>query len=240
MALLGEVISTSDLSRDDIERMFQLMDLHFDGMDRKRFDEDLKEKESVLILRHPDNSVIQGFSTSMCIDTEVEGVPVRAIYSGDTIINREYWGEKTLGTIWLRHVLKVQKSCPDRRVFWFLISMGYKTYRLMRLFFKDYWPRYSAETPSFEQALIDHLGKAKFGENYKTEGGIISFNGTREKLRCGVADVDEAKRKDRDIAFFVNRNPRWIDGDELVCVAEIHRNNLRPRMWRIFNLEKQE
>ena len=240
MALLGEVKATSDLSREDTERMFELMDLHFDGMDRSRFDADLKEKETVLTLRHPDDMTIQGFSTSMCIDTDVDGVPVRAIYSGDTIINREYWGEKTLGTIWLRHVLNVQQSCPERRVFWFLISMGYKTYRLMRLFFKDYWPRYSAETPSFEQSLIDHLGNAKFGDNYKSEGGIITFGGTREKLRCGVADVDEARRKDRDIAFFVNRNPGWMNGDELVCVAEIHPDNLRPRMWRIFKLDKQE
>lgn len=238
MALQGEVKSTSNLSREDIERMFELMELHFDGMERERFDDDLQEKETVLLLRHPETNVIQGFSTSMCIDTEVNSQPVRAIYSGDTIINREYWGEKTLGSLWLRYVLKVQQECPDRRVFWFLISMGYKTYRLMRLFFKDYWPRHSGATPNFEQDLIDHLGKSKFGHNFRKTNGVVSFGGAREKLRCGVADVDEARRKDKDVAFFVHRNPGWIDGDELVCVAEIHPDNLRPRMWRIFKLDK--
>jgi len=238
--LQGEVRASRELAKTDVDRMFCLMDMHFEGMDRDRFDADLAEKDTVLLLRHDETGVVEGFSTSMCIDTELDGQSIRAVFSGDTIINRDYWGEKTLGVVWLRHVLDIQRRSQGRRVYWFLISMGYKTYRLMRLFFADYWPRHSKPTPSFETRLISHLGTLKFGSHYDVDAGLVSFGGRRERLRCGVADVDDARQKDPDVAFFVERNPRWADGDELVCVAEIHPDNIRPRMWRIFKLETAE
>lgn len=236
MALEGKAQRVGELTAVERSRMFELMDAHFEGMDRERFDADLGEKEWVLLLREPGTALVQGFSTAMFIDTDVDGAPVRAVFSGDTIINRAFWGEKTLGVIWLRFVLQVQRETPDRRVVWFLISMGYKTYRLLRLFFRDYWPRRDAPTPPSEQALIDHLGRLKFGDRFDAARGVVTFDGDRERLRPGVADVDEAKGKDPDVAFFVERNPGWTRGDELACVAEISPENLRPRLWRTFGL----
>jgi hypothetical protein len=209
-------------------------------MEWERFNADLLEKETVLLMRNPDGGLVEGFSTAMTIDTFVDDVPIRAVFSGDTIINKEFWGEKTLGVLWLQHVFNIKKTSGDRRVFWFLVSMGYKTYRLMRLFFKNYWPRHSAITPEFETTLINHLGRLKFAANFNPLNGVISFDGSREKLRCGVADVDESRIADKDIAFFIKRNPGWNKGNELVCVAEICGENLRSRIAKTFSLDVVE
>jgi len=237
MALNGEIVSIDRLTKPDKKRMYSLMDAHFDGMEWHRFKKDLSEKDTALLMRNPDNNQIEGFSTAMIIDVVLDGTEIRTVFSGDTIINQKYWGEKTLGILWLQYVFDVRKKSEGKRVFWFLISMGYKTYRLMRLFFKNYWPRYNASTPDFEKKLINHLGQLKFSANFDPTRGVISFQGTREKLRCGVAEVDSSKLSDKDIAFFVNRNPGWNKGDELVCVAEISKENLRPRIARTFSLE---
>lgn len=236
MALTGEIVAVADLVESDVERMYTLMDAHFDGMEWERFKADLLEKETVLLMRNPSGGLVEGFSTAMTIDTVVDDVPIRAVFSGDTIINKEFWGEKTLGILWLQHVFNIKKASGEKRVFWFLVSMGYKTYRLMRLFFKNYWPRHSALTPEFESNLINHLGKLKFTFNFDPSNGVISFDGSREKLRCGVADVDASRIADKDIAFFIERNPGWNKGNELVCVAEICGGNLRPRIARTFSL----
>lgn len=236
MALNGEIVAVKDLKDADVDRMYTLMDAHFEDMEWERFKSDLLEKETVLLMRNPDGGLVEGFSTAMTIDTVVDDVPIRAVFSGDTIINKEFWGEKTLGILWLQHVFNIQKVSGDRRVFWFLVSMGYKTYRLMRLFFKNYWPRHSAQTPEFESHLIDHLGCLKFEENFNPANGVISFDGSREKLRCGVAEVDQSRLADKDIAFFIKRNPGWNKGNELVCVAEICGDNLRPRIARTFSV----
>lgn len=212
--------------------MADLLDDHFEGVVFERFREDLAEKHWVLIIRD-EAGVIQGFSTAKLMDAEVDDEPVRAIYSGDTIINRQYWGDKILGTLFLRFVIDVAKQCPDRRVFWFLISMGYKTYRLLRLFFHEYYPRHDAETPSWAQKVLDTLGMAKFGEHYDPATGVVSFSGERERLREGVADVTEAHLKHDDIRFFVERNPGHKDGDELACIAEIRPENFTRGARRV-------
>lgn len=236
MALNGEIVPVGELADGDVKRMFTLMDTHFSDMEWERFLLDLKEKETVLLMRNPEDGQVEGFSTAMVIDTELDHESIRTVFSGDTIINREFWGEKTLGILWLQYVFQVKKESPDKRVFWFLISMGYKTYRLLRLFFKDYWPRHSVPTPAFEQKLIDHLGASKFGQHFNKERGIISFSGSREKLRCGVAEVDSSKLGDKDIAFFVEKNPGWVHGDELLSIAEISKENLNRRIARTFSL----
>ena len=117
MRLDGQVREVTSLFRSEKERMFELMDFHFVGMVFDRFVEDLAEKEWVLLLRDVEEGTIQGFTTAMFIDREVQGVPIRAVYSGDTIINKEYWGEKTMGVLWLKFVLDAHRRCPDRRLF---------------------------------------------------------------------------------------------------------------------------
>ena len=194
MALTGDCREISSLSREEVTRMFQLLDDHFEGVDQNRFEKDLAEKHWVMIIRD-DNQVIQGFSTAMLMDADVDGEPVRAIYSGDTIIDRAYWGDKILGTLFLRFVINVAKQCPDRRVFWFLISMGYKTYRLLKLFFHDYYPRWDVETPPWAKSVIDTLGKCKFAENYNPTTGVVSFPekraATKDVQRKGHQAVDQ-------------------------------------------------
>ena len=94
--------------------MFDLLDDHFEGVVFERFQEDLAEKHWVLVIRD-DEKVIQGFTTARLLDAEVDGDPVRAIYSGDTIINREYWGDKILGTLFLRFVVRTLKLSVEKR-----------------------------------------------------------------------------------------------------------------------------
>ena len=118
--------------------------------------------------------------------------------------------------------------------------MGYKTYRLLRLFFKEYWPRHEKPMPTFERALLDDLGTAKFGDHYDAGRGVVTFAGTRERLRPGIADVVPSRLRDPDVAFFVDNNPGHERGDELACLAEINSVNIRSRMWRVFHLEGEE
>lgn len=232
MALTGECRDIPSLSKAEVARMFELLDDHFEGVEADRFEGDLSEKHWVLVIRD-DEGVIQGFSTAMLMDADVEGEAVRAIYSGDTIINRAYWGDKILGTLFLRFVIDVAKRCPDRRVFWFLISMGYKTYRLLKLFFHDYHPRWDVETPPWAKNVLDTLGRCKFGEHYDAARGVVSFSGKRERLRKGVADVTEAHLRHPEIRFFVERNPNHEDGDELACIAEIRPENFTRAAKRV-------
>ncbi|MBX3423727.1 MAG: hypothetical protein KF752_19390 [Pirellulaceae bacterium] len=85
MKLSGRLTSVCELSSTDRRQMLALMDLHYDGVCPRVFEEDLADKRWVIQLFDPNTGELCGFSTQTIIDVEVQGQPVRALFSGDTI-----------------------------------------------------------------------------------------------------------------------------------------------------------
>ena len=53
-------------------------------------------------------------------------------------------------------------------------------------------------------------------------------------LRDDLRDVGPGRLNEPHVAFFLQRNPGWCRGDELVCLTEVSFENLTPagrRMW---------
>lgn len=234
--LTGEVRQICNLEHFERDRLLELMQLNYDDVDRQRFTRDLLHKQWVLLLVCNDSKIIQGFSTAISYDTMLDGLPMRALYSGDTIIHNDFWGERTIGKLWLRFALDQYQRRQGRQLYWFLISMGHRTYRLLRIFFKVYWPRHDQGTPSFEKRFLDHLGRLEFGAVYDETRGVIVRKEKRESLRPTLAEVSPGRLKDPDIAYFLRSNPGYQRGDELACLAEIAPDNIRPKLWRVFEL----
>lgn len=227
--LIGAVVPRARLGDDDRDRMYDVLRRHFARTDRARFEADLLEKETVIVLRDREAGDIRGFSTLMRINARIDGSDVVAFFSGDTIVEPAYWGDSALSRMWGAAVFgeadRIAVDAPGTRVFWFLICSGYKTWRFLPVFFREFYPNADAPTPAFHQRLLDSLGRQKFGDEYIPGAGIVRFpNAT--PLRDGVAEVTAARLRDPQIAFFVRANPGHVDGDELACVAEVSRSNL--------------
>ena len=110
---------------------------------------------------------------------------------------------------------------PFTRVYWFLISKGYKTYLLISRNFPEYWPRHDRETPPWQAEVLHTLATEKFGDAYKPELGIVRFDESHGRLKEGVAPIDDALLEHKDIRFFVEQNPGHEEGEELCCIGRI-------------------
>lgn len=229
MRLRGEIKSVDTLSRDEKNRMFQLMNIYFYGVTKDNFNKDLQEKDWVIVLYDNLAGQIQGFSTLMFMQETVCGIPIKAVFSGDTIINKDYWGETTLAKIWLEFIYSLKQKYGDTKLFWFLITMGYKTYRYLPVYCKKFYPHCDEETPEFEKRVLDALAFKKFGLAYNSKSGIIHFDKPRERLKPNVADIDQARLKNKHIDFFVRKNPFYASGDELACISELSEENIKSR-----------
>jgi hypothetical protein len=227
--LTGAVVARADLSVRERAEMYQLFESYFAGTTRAQFEADLAEKELVVQLRAGADETIQGFSTLMRLEVRVDGRDVTAFFSGDTIVAREYWGETELSRLWSRTVFaeadRIRSQNPEARVYWFLICSGYKTWRFLPVFFREFYPNPDAPTPAHVQNILDALGERKFGIEYHKETGIVRLR-TATPLREGVADVTEQRMRDPRIVFFTQKNPGYLQGDELACLTEISRTNL--------------
>lgn len=223
-ALIGEALPTSDLTRQDIQEMFGLFASYYENSTPEIFQRDLSGKNWVIFLRDQETESIQGFSTLAFYESRAKGKPIGVVYSGDTIIHPDYWGTTTLPRTWVKTVLEIGDQLP-KPLYWLLISSGYKTYRFLTTFFKEYYPRHDQPTPPEVQEMIHHLARERWGSDYHPESGIVRFSTGATPLREGVAETTEGRLKNPHIAFFVTQNPGHARGDELVCLTRIHPDN---------------
>jgi hypothetical protein len=204
--------------------MFDLLQEHYENCTPELFQSDLDSKNWVILLRARESRAIQGFSTLAFYESQLEEESVGVVYSGDTIIHPAYWGTSELPRTWIRTVLQVGKQLPQP-LYWLLISSGYKTYRFLAIFFKEFHPRHDQPTPPKIQQILHHLARERFAADYDPQRGIVRFSRGATPLRRGIADITSRRLRDPHTAYFAARNPGHVLGDELVCLAHIHPGN---------------
>ena len=231
-SLTSTVLARTDLTPANIQSMFCVFNESFEGATPDIFRRDLSGKNWVILLKDGENGELQGFSTLALYETTFDGKPLSVVYSGDTIIRPAYWGTPELPRSWIRTVLEKSASMAQP-LYWLLISSGYKTYRFLTVFYKEFYPSCQQPTPPDIQALIDHLATQRFGSDYDANLGVVRFTQGATPLREGVAEVTEERLHDPHIAFYVRRNPGHIHGDELVCLTRVHPDNLTAAGKRV-------
>ncbi len=233
MKLQGRVVNIAELLPQEKQRMFEILAAYFENVSAENFSRDMEEKDWVILLRDKDTQCIRGFSTLRLMQEEVLGQNVWAVFSGDTIIEREFWGDSELARVWLEFMLSLRRKYSFPKFYWFLISMGYKTYRFLPVYFKRFYPCHGQVIPGFEKQVMDTLAYARFGSQYNAETGVIHFEQSRERLKEGVADIDDRRRRNPHVRYFLNQNPHYGLGDELVCLAEISEDNLKRAAYKV-------
>jgi hypothetical protein len=223
-ALIGSTVARAELDEAAVSAMFDLFQENFAGATRDIFDRDLSNKSWVILLRDAETAGLQGFSTLALYETVAGGQRVSVVFSGDTIIRLAFWGTPELPRTWIKTVLH-HSAGMAQPLYWLLISSGYKTYRFLTIFFKEYYPRSGTPTPPDMQAVMDQLATERFGAEYCPETGIVRFTVGATPLLAGVADLNAERLHDPHIAFFAARNPGFDRGDEMVCLTRVHPDN---------------
>lgn len=222
------VRSRADLGEQDIAAMYALFCGYYADTTEAAFRADLAGKSHAILLHA--GAALAGFSTL----TLIPGPGYRTIFSGDTIIDRDHWGEQGLALAFCNFagILKAQQ--PDVPLYWFLISKGYRTYRYLHLFSKQYWPSYRADAAPELKQVLDTVAGAKFGDCYDAATGVIRFPQSRGHLRPDWATVRDNLRERPEVQFFLERNPHFAAGEELACITLLDPANLRSVAQRAF------
>lgn len=228
--LIGSLEEIGALRPEDIETMYELMDTFYDNMTRENFLNDLSKKDFCIVLRDEDG-IIRGFSTQQIMHIPMDDELIHGVFSGDTIIHKDYWGSSELFKIFARSFFKYEEQYGD--FYWFLICKGYKTYRILPTFYKSFYPNCKEETPARIKAIMDAFGRYYSPEEYDERTGVLCYKGVKDKLKENVADVGPERLKDKNIAFFVEKNPGYVKGYDLVCITKLSMSNLSERMKKL-------
>jgi hypothetical protein len=149
------------------------------------------------------------------------------IYSGDTIVQRELWVSPVLARTWIRSAAELTWTPNGGDVYWLLLTSGFRTYRFLPVFYRRFHPRFDEPTLAAERALIEALARERFGSSYDPSRGIVRF-ARPQVLKPELLDVPPGRSRDPHIAFFLEANPGFVGGDELVCLTRVCEDNLTP------------
>lgn len=227
----------TELSAERETDMFQLLSKHFGGVTRDQFQRDLAEKNWVILLIR--DGRLMGFSTLLVYETVFNDDPVSVVYSGDTIVSPEAWNSPALSRAWIACVRELRQSYPHGRYYWLLLTSGFRTYKFLPLFWREFYPRFDATMPAEQKRLLDFLAKQRFGAQFDSETQVVRFD-QPYKLRDKMNLIPTAKAADPHVNFFLKRNPGHVVGDELVCLTELADENLTPAGCRMVRAQTNE
>lgn len=215
------------------ETCYHLLCQGFLGICWGDFIRDFQEKESVILLRKDHNvGEIVGFSTLTMLNLTLPMEEVKGIFSGDTMVLPEYRSSTGLGVELGRYFMDSYEQFPHHKVYYILMSKGWRTYKILPFFFKEFAPHYEKSTSACEKAVMDAFGRAKYRDHYQPETGLITFGKHAARLRPESIDAIPVKMEVHT-QFFLRSNPGYLCGDELVCVARVAPMNMTSIIQRL-------
>lgn len=229
--IVSQTRKVAACSEQDKKMFYRLLCHEFIGVSWDDFTRDFREKDAVMILRkeHSEGEIV-GWSTLMTLTLVVSGREVRGIFSGDTAVLPEYRNSTGLGVELSRYFMQVYEQFPRHNVYYILISKGWRTYKILPFFFKEFSPRYDRPTSADDKAVMDAFGQKKYPQHYQSASGVVTFS--PQRVRPESIDAVPAKM-DAHTRFFLSSNPGYLEGHELVCIARISPDNFTNGLKRV-------
>ena len=218
--IYARFVKIKNISAQDRQQMFSVFEKYYSGTDFETFEKDMQKKTGVILVRRREDKAIVGFTTV----TEYyfimpNGKPACGVFSGDTIIQKEYWGSRVLQSRFFIYVLTKKIFSGRIPLYWLLISKGFKTYLLLANNFTDYHPHPKGKNANLSSVVENYCDRL-FPGVYNKETQLLDFGNEYQMLKGGVAEIsDELKAEKPKVAFFEEKNPTWQRGTELPCVG---------------------
>lgn len=219
--IYSRFIKLQNLQTVDIQAMYKIYSTFYQNTSRATFLSDLQHKTGAIIARTRRTKRIIGFSTLTIFDCDLHGKKIRGIFSGDTIVEPEYWGSRCLHVAFYKQILLARLRHPLTPLYWFLISKGYKTYLLLTRNFYDFYPdRNTPDSPLRD--VVSAFSTQQYPQAFDPERMLLDFGANAPCLDENVAEITpQIRAQEPDIAYFEDCNPSWRKGTELPCTGEI-------------------
>ena len=221
----------TELSTQQRDDMWALYQFWYDASSPELFLSDLSTKTEVLLVSHQGRLV--GFTTLETFPWQRGGLSLKIVYSGDTIVDPFHWGQQALAFAWIRRVGQIKHEQPQLPLYWLLIVKGHRTFKYLPTFSRTFYPHWKDRNEELQE-LADELARDKFGHHYNPESGVVEFTRSRGQLKPTIAEPSATELRKECVRFFLEKNPNFRIGHELVCICALEESNLKPLPRRLF------
>ncbi|ESK55587.1 MAG: hypothetical protein I8H98_08265 [Moraxellaceae bacterium] len=217
----GQYIEMEKIDLDRLKAMYSIYEQYYENTQFEIFVNDFKKKSGAMLIFNSKTDEVVGFSTVAVQHFYLNGKDYTVLFSGDTVILKEFWGTRTLQSTMLKLIIKLRVRYPFNEFYWLLISKGYKTYLLLANNYYAYYPNMQGNNEHLS-TVVEHYCENFFGEYYDKEVGLLNFGDDYQPLKNEVAPITEEMRiTNPKIHFFEQKNPTWTTGTELPCIGRL-------------------
>lgn len=215
----AEYFARADIHLEQVKEMYDIYASYYENTNFELFLNDLNKKSGAILVFHPVNKSIVGFSTMVVHHFKFGRKNYTFLFSGDTVIMREFWGSRAFQAAFMRFKIRMRFQYPLDELYWLLISKGYKTYLLMANNYYIFYPNIDSKFESLSPVL-KHYCNTFFPDYYDESTGLLNFGDDYQPLKGEVAPITEQMRRNNPkIRFFESLNPTWEQGTELPCIG---------------------
>lgn len=224
-------IDVDGLSHGLVERMSALYLEYYDGSSEALFRNDLAAKDEAILLFADEELV--GFTMLKVFPAKFGSRAIRVVYSGDTIVERAHWGQQQLAFTWISRIGQIKSAAPEVPLYWLLLVKGHRTFKYLCVFGYSFFPHWEIDRSDLKP-LADQLAEEMFGNAYRASSGVVEFPESRGHLREEIANPSDEELSRPGTRYFIQKNPGYLRGHELVCLCELELRNMRPLTARVF------
>ncbi len=227
------LLTFPELSPETLRILYQLMDENYNAVHYDTFVADLSKKTYIILFQDAEGEIV-GF-TSHALNPAGTGTDrYNILFSGDTIISPKAWGSFEIIRAWSYTAGRIAANNPDKKLYWYLISKGHRTYMFLPLFFKEFVPDLEPGSVVLQQ-ILDATSRKMFSQAWDPERGVISFAESQGELKPELAARAYEKKDHPYVNLFLQKNPRFYQGEELACLTELAEANIKGFALRYFS-----
>ena len=228
--LLGNVVPRTLVDDRRKDRLFYLWKTGYPEVDRDVFETNFRDADWVLLLSNM-KGLILGYTTLRYYNLRIDGRRIRAIFNGSTVLEPKYQDDGEMVRTWCRFMARLKREELEIPLYWYQVVGGYRAYLFLSRLYESFYPNHVKKTPEFEARLLEILGRHRYPGEY--EDGIINLEIKRDQPDRESA-VPRGKDSDNlHVRYFVERNPGYLRGNELACLAEFSLENMKGIAFRI-------
>lgn len=183
-----------------------------------QFHKDLLSYSFVVLFREQIDGSLRGLMRMGIDNRDKGGKRYTLIRIGLTLLEKKYQGGPTFRYIVTYHVLHQLLLHPFTPVY-ITSKLFSKSYLVLINNFKNVYPRCDAETPPFEQKLIDDFALSVKSPNEFYDPSRCVLERTRMALKEFVAPILDKDLHNPHIKFFQETNPGWSQGHQLISIG---------------------
>lgn len=226
---VGKYLERAQISQPQLKEMYAIYAQYYENTNFPLFLKDFSNKHGAILIFHPKTARIVGFSTMAVHQFEFGHQRYTFVFSGDTVIEREFWGTRALQASFAKLLIKLRFQYPMDEFYWLLISKGYKTYLLMANNNYTYYPNLENKHQHLAP-VVEYYCKKFFPQYYCELTKLLNFGEDYQPLKGDVAPITHQMRiENPKIDYFAQLNPTWEQGTELPCIGYLGWSELMLR-----------